>query len=376
MSGRHEGAREHARLMDRALALAERARGRTAPNPMVGCVLVQDGEVVGEGWHRGAGTPHAEAVALEAAGSRAAGATAYVTLEPCDHHGRTPPCSEALIRAGVARVVIAARDPDPVARGGLERLRREGVEVVEGVRREEAEEQNAAFLTTRLEGRPLVLYKTAMTLDGKIATRSGASRWITGEAARARVQRWRGELDAVAVGIETVLEDDPLLTVRDASSRSPRKVVFDSTARTPPDAALFRDDPQGARARVTVFTTAAAPETRVAALRARGAEVVEVPACGGRASVSAALRQLPSAGVNGLLLEGGGTLAWSFLAAGAVDRVAWFIAPKLVGGEAPSPLAGAGVERLEDAVALKHVRTERVGGDLLLEARVARDGSA
>ena len=360
------------RYMARALELAERGRATVSPNPMVGCVIVRDHRVVGEGWHRRPGTPHAEVHALRAAGDAARGATAYVTLEPCSHHGRTPPCSDALVRAGVRRVVVAAGDPNPLVNGaGLRRLREAGVEVRRGVMRAEVEAQNEAFLTAQRTGRPFVLYKTAMSLDGRIATRTGASRWITGEAARARVQRWRHWSDAVAVGVGTVLADDPLLTARIAGGRTPLKVIFDSTARTPTDAALFRPDRAGEPARVLIVAADGAPRSRTEALRRSGATVVELEGEDGRPSVREALSALRDREVGRVLLEGGGTLAWSFFAAGAVDRVAWFVAPMLLGGGGATPLAGAGVARLEDAIRLEGVRTEACGDDLLLEARVA-----
>lgn len=363
-------AAEDPTYMARALELAGQARGRTSPNPLVGCVIVRDGTIVGEGFHAAAGTDHAEVAALKQAGELARGASVYVTLEPCDHEGRTPPCSEALIAAGVARVVIASADPNPVASGGAERLRAAGIEVVTGVLRAEADELNEPFLTVHRHGRPFVLYKTAMTLDGKIATRSGQSRWITGEAARQRVQEWRNELDAIAVGVNTVLLDDPLLTTRLAGGRSPRKVIFDSLARLSPDARLFEPDPSGEPAQVSVFVTEAAPAERTAALSAAGAEVLTMPDAAGRPDISTALRSLASHGVNSLLLEGGGTLAWSFLQARAIDRVAWFIAPMLIGGPGRSPLGGLGVETMADAYRLQDSQHEWIDGDLLITGSV------
>jgi diaminohydroxyphosphoribosylaminopyrimidine deaminase/5-amino-6-(5-phosphoribosylamino)uracil reductase len=366
--GAREPVGEHERFMWRALELAERGRSTTLPNPMVGCVLVRDGdEVVGEGWHERAGNDHAETRALKQAGERARGATAYVTLEPCNHHGNTPPCSEALIAAGVRRVVIASGDPDPrVSGSGIRRLQEAGITVVEGVLRDEADAQNAAYMRMQRAGRPFVLYKTAMTLDGKIATRSGQSRWITGEGARELVQQWRSRLDAVAVGINTVLLDDPLLTARVSGARTPMKVVFDSVARTPPEARLFEPDGDGRAPRVVLFATAEAPAERVKALEDAGAEVVRVSAQRGRALVIDALRALKERGVRSLLLEGGGTLAWSFLEAEAVDRVAWFIGPKLLGGAGATPLGGMGVSGMGDALELEAMRTELVGNDLLV----------
>jgi diaminohydroxyphosphoribosylaminopyrimidine deaminase/5-amino-6-(5-phosphoribosylamino)uracil reductase len=370
--GSSEPVQEHERFMWHAIDLAELGRSTTLPNPMVGCVIVREGfEVVGEGWHERAGEAHAEARALEAAGEMARGATVYVTLEPCNHHGNTPPCTEALIAAGIRRVVIAGSDPDPrVSGGGVRRLQEAGIAVVEGVLREEAEAQNAAYLRMQRAGRPFVLYKTAMTLDGKIAARSGQSRWITGESARALVQQWRSRLDAVAVGINTVLLDDPLLTARVEGARSPMKAVFDSVARTPPNARLFEPDPDGRPARVLIFVTDKAARERVEALRAAGAETITVSAQRGRAFVGEALKALRERGVRSLLLEGGGTLAWSFLEAQAVDRVAWFIGPKLLGGAGATPLGGLGVDGMDEALELDAVRTELIGGDLLITATV------
>lgn len=366
---------EHERFMARALELAERGRGTVSPNPLVGCVIVRNDEVVGEGWHRRAGGAHAERIALEAAGDAARAATVYVTLEPCNHHGRTPPCTEALIDAGVSRVVVAAIDPDDRVDGaGIARLREAGIDVVSGVMQQEAERQNEIFRTVQCTRRPFVLYKTAMTLDGKIATRTGQSRWITEEPARDLVQRWRHELDAVAVGVNTVLLDDPLLTTRLPGGRTPLKVVFDSVGRTSPHAKLFDDDPQGEPARVVLFATEKASEDRLGALRERGADVVVTPAVRGRADLAFALRELRAREVTSVLLEGGGTLAWSFFEAGAIDRVAWFVGPKLLGGKGASPLGGMGVAHMDEAIELHDVRTENIGRDLLISARVLHDG--
>ena len=358
--------------MRRALELAERGRGRVSPNPLVGCVLVDDeGRAVGEGWHAELGGPHAEVVALTAAGKAARGSTAYVTLEPCAHHGRTGPCTEALIAAGVARVVIAQLDPDPRVDGrGVERLRAAGIEVESGLLAAEAAELNEAYLVSRREQRPFVLYKTAMSLDGKIATRTGSSRWLTGEASRARVHEWRDEVDAVALGVTTVLRDDPALTTRLPGGRTPLKVVFDSHLRTPPTAKLLEPDLQGVPARVVVYTKEGAPVDHVERLERRGANVVVVPPEDERPSVPAALRDLHGRSVRSLILEGGGTLAWAFLASRSVDGVAWFVAPKLIGGPAPSPLAGTGVEELAAAFHIERSQVEKIGDDLLIRGRV------
>jgi len=386
----------HERFMLRALELAEKGRGTTSPNPMVGCVLVKTndvdtfgepiptapdapiyGAIVGRGWHERAGEPHAEIRALESAEGAAKGATAYVTLEPCAHHGRTPPCTDALIEAGVRRVVIATLDPDPRVQGaGVRALEASGIEVIQGVLEAEAQAQNEAFFTAQTKRRPFVLYKTAMTLDGKIATRAGHSRWITGEASRELVQGWRSELDAVAIGVNTVLLDDPQLTARIEGGRTPRKVIFDGVARTPVTAKLFDADERGEAARVTIFVGSDAPSDRTTALEAAGAEVLQVEGVNGRPDVATALGMLHEREVRSLLLEGGGTLAWSFLAARAIDRVAWFIGPKLLGGNGATPLGGLGVARMDEAFDLEDVHADTSGDDLLITARVRHPDSA
>ncbi|MEX2502391.1 MAG: bifunctional diaminohydroxyphosphoribosylaminopyrimidine deaminase/5-amino-6-(5-phosphoribosylamino)uracil reductase RibD [Trueperaceae bacterium] len=359
------------RFMARAIDLAERGRGTTSPNPLVGCVLVAHGEIVAEGFHRRAGEAHAETIALQAAGDAARGATAYLTLEPCDHHGRTPPCSLALISAGVRRVVLALRDPDPRVDGrGVRRLRDAGIEVTEGVLEDAARTQNEAFLTAQREGRPFVTYKTAMTLDGKIATRSGHARWVSDEPSRTHAHRLRHEVDAVAVGIRTVLHDDPRLTTRLPDGRTPLKIVFDRTARTPTDAALFDPSPDGVPARVLIVLGPDAPPERRVALHRAGCDLIELDGPAGEPpSVDEALARLHEREVRSLLLEGGGTLAWSFLAARAIDRVVWFVAPKLIGGSGPGPLGGAGVDAMDQATHLDDVHVERSGVDLCVTGR-------
>lgn len=357
--------------MDRALGLAARGLGLTAPNPAVGAVLVRDGTAVGEGWHERAGGPHAEVVALRAAGDRARGATLYVTLEPCAHHGRTPPCAEALVAAGVAEVVAACRDPDPRVNGrGLARLGAAGVRVRVGVREAEARALNRAFFCAATRGRPLVTLKAAMSLDGKIAAADGDSRWITGEAARAEAHRLRFLADAILVGVETVLRDDPALTVRrsDLPPKEPLRVVADSRLRTPPEARLIG---AGNPARAVLACVAPAPPDRAAALRARGVEVLELPEAGGRVDLTALLRALHARGVLAVLAEGGAELGAALLGAGLVDRVAFFVAPRLLGGRAaPGPLGGPG-RALKDAVSLSGLTYRQIGEDILIEGDLA-----
>jgi len=367
------------RFLRRALQIAERARGHTHPNPLVGVVVVRDGEIVGEGYHPRAGAPHAEALALEAAGERARGATVYVSLEPCDHHGRTPPCSLALIRAGVARVVLAARDPNPLAQGGMARLLAAGVAVEAGLLEQEAQDQNEAFFTALRRGRPFVLLKAALTLDGRVATRLGDARYVSSEASRRVAHAYRQWLPAVMVGVGTVLQDDPALTVREPDFRpfplmleppplrDPLKVVLDTEARTPPTARLFRPGPRGERARVLILAGEGAPKERLEALKAAGAWVEELPREGGRVSPEAALALLRAEGIDGVLLEGGPGLAGAFLARGLVDKLALFLAPKLL-GEGRGLFEGFGVERMAEALRLRLHRQEWLGDDLWLEA--------
>lgn len=357
--------------MERALALAATGLGLTSPNPVVGAILVREGAIVGEGAHLRAGAPHAEAVALAAAGPLARGATCYVTLEPCAHHGRTPPCADALIAAGVSRVVVACRDPNPVVDGrGVERLRRAGVTVDAGLYEEEARRLNRAFFAFVATGRPHVTLKTAMTLDGKIAGTDGHSRWITGEEARAEVHRMRFVADAILVGIGTVLQDDPELTVRapGVPPKEPLRVVVDSRLRIPGDARVLR---VGAPQRTLVACVAPEP-ARAASLRARGILVTAFPAEDGRVDLRALLRDLGRRDIMAVLAEGGGELGAALLAAGLVDRVAFFVAPRLLGGRSgPGPIGGTG-RRLEEAIGLVDVSHRRIGDDLLIEADVAR----
>jgi diaminohydroxyphosphoribosylaminopyrimidine deaminase / 5-amino-6-(5-phosphoribosylamino)uracil reductase len=361
------------RFMRRALELAERGRGLTSPNPMVGAVVVMPaGEVVGEGFHARAGAPHAEVEALRAAGARARGATLYVTLEPCAHQGRTPPCAPAVIEAGVVRVVVAVTDPNPLVSGrGVAELRGAGVEVVTGVAAAEAERQNRAFLTAMRERRPHVTLKAGMTLDGKIADLHGASRWITGESARQHAHRLRSESDAIVVGIGTVLRDDPELTVRLAQPwpREPLRVVLDTGARTPPGARLIR---AGRPTCAVIAVGSEAPHTRVKALADAGATIVVCRTRDGRVDLGALLTELFAREVRAVLVEGGGEVHGAFLDAGLVDRVAMFAAPLLIGGRGATPVVGGAGRELKSAVRLSDFTVTPLGDDLLVEADVVR----
>ena len=323
-----------ARQLERALGLAERGRGTTRPNPIVGAVVVADGEVAGEGWHERRGLPHAEVIALERAGQRARGATLYVTLEPCAHHGATPPCADAVIAAGVARVVAAAADPNPKTNGqGFERLRTAGIEVeLPGGELEwHARVQNEGYRAWVAEGRPFVTYKAAVTLDGKVAAAGGDARWVSGEESRRRVHELRARADAVAVGMGTVRAENPLLTARDVGAeRQPRRLAFGEGPL-----------PEGSE------------------LELRPGPLAEE------------LAALAAEGVQTLMLEGGPTLAAAFLHAGLIDKLLLFVAPKLAGGaDAPSLFAGAAAERMADTIGVVRLTSEAVGEDLLVTAYI------
>ncbi len=348
----------HERWMERCLTLARQAEGRTAPNPMVGAVVVAGDRVVGEGWHARAGAPHAEVVALEQAGERARGATIYVNLEPCSHHGRTPPCTEAILRAGVARVVVGMGDPDPRVDGrGVARLREAGLEVLVGVSQDDCLELNRAFVTAKTHARPLVALKAGATLDGRIATVGGESQWITGPAAREHVHGLRDRYDAILVGSGTALADDPRLSCRIEGGRDPVPVLLDARLRVPHTARMF-SSPAGA----LVYTAQPPPDDHPAT-------VVRVPgAAGGGVELSAVLEHLLERGVHSLLVEGGGQIHRAFLQAGWVDRVLLYLAPRILAG-GPGWVAGPGIEALADSFALELVEVTHLAPDLLLELR-------
>lgn len=352
------------RYMRIALELAKGAVGQTSPNPAVGCVLVRDGRIVGLGAHLKAGEPHAEVHALRMAGDAARGATAYVTLEPCSHHGRTPPCADALIAAGVRRVVVGTVDPNPLVAGrGIARLREAGIDVTVGVLEAACRRLNETFNKYIIHRVPFVTVKTASTLDGKIATRTGHSRWITSPAARRYVHELRRRSDAVLVGVGTVIADDPQLTVRlPEGGENPVRVVLDSRLRLPLTARVLTDG----EAPTWVVTTARAPAERRRAIAERGAEVL-VAGDGERVSIPALLSLLGARGIASLLVEGGGEVNASFFAARAVDKVVAFIAPKIVGGrEAPTPVGGEGAAVMDEAVSLRDVEVTTIGPDVVI----------
>jgi diaminohydroxyphosphoribosylaminopyrimidine deaminase/5-amino-6-(5-phosphoribosylamino)uracil reductase len=361
----------------RAIELAGRGVGAVKPNPVVGAVVARDGEVLGEGWHERFGAAHAEVNAIEACGlADLTGATLYVSLEPCCHEGKTPPCTEAILQAGIGRVVVGSDDPTEKAAGrGLGILRDEGVEVVlaDGELATRARLLNQAFRKHARTGRPWVLFKSAMTLDGKVATRAGDSQWISGEVSRELAHRWRASVDAVIVGIGTALADDPQLTARPDGtpadpSEQPRRVVFDSLARLPSDSRLLAAT---AEIPLTVIVSRAAARADTDALEAAGAQVLLATGENEPARVRSALDQLGQLGVASALLEGGPHLAGAFLDAGEIDEIRLFLAPLLLGGRtARDPLEGEGVERISDALRALTFDCERVGDDLLVCARL------
>ncbi|MGD0198338.1 MAG: bifunctional diaminohydroxyphosphoribosylaminopyrimidine deaminase/5-amino-6-(5-phosphoribosylamino)uracil reductase RibD [Solirubrobacteraceae bacterium] len=357
----------------RAVELARNGVGWTNPNPVVGAVIATEEEVLGEGWHERFGGPHAEVNAIRACGEAdLSRATLYVSLEPCCHHGHTPPCTDAIVAAGIRRVVVASDDPSEKANGrGLGVLRDEGVEVVTADEEtaRSARLLNQAFRKHARTGRPWVLFKSAMTLDGKVATRDGDSQWISGEQSRELAHRWRASVDAVAIGIGTALADDPRLTARvDGVHRQPRRVVFDSLARLPVSSQLVH---AAVEVPLIVIVSRAAPRSDIESLTAAGADVIVASGENEPARVRSALEQLGAVGIAAILLEGGPRLAGAFLDAGEIDEVRLFLAPTLLGGaSARDPLEGVGVARIADAHHALTLDCDRVGEDLLISARL------
>jgi diaminohydroxyphosphoribosylaminopyrimidine deaminase/5-amino-6-(5-phosphoribosylamino)uracil reductase len=356
------------RYMARALELARRGEGHVEPNPMVGCVVVRDGAVVGEGWHTRFGGPHAEVEALTAAGDAARGATAYVTLEPCGHTGKTPPCTLALVRAGVARVVAAHRDPNPQVDGrGLAQLAAAGVEVAVGVLEDQAADLLAPFLKLVAQRRPWVIAKWAMTLDGKLAAHTGDSRWISGEQSRARVHALRGRVDAIIVGRGTVEADDPRLTARPPGKRTAVRIVLDSQARLSLDSQLLRTLDEGP---VAVVVSVDAPAERVQRICAKGAEIWTVTAADRVPRLGELLDELGRRQMTNVLVEGGAAVFGALFDARVVDEVHAFIAPRIVGGAALSPVAGLGRPTLSEAFQLHQRHVEQLGDDVYIQGRL------
>jgi diaminohydroxyphosphoribosylaminopyrimidine deaminase/5-amino-6-(5-phosphoribosylamino)uracil reductase len=357
-------------MMSQALEVARRGLGRVEPNPAVGAVITSGAKVVGEGWHRFFGGPHAEVNAIREAGDKTRGATMYVTLEPCCHHGKTPPCTDAVIGAGIARVVVAMQDPFPqVNGGGLARLREAGIGVEVGLGERSAMKLNAPYLKLSLRGLPFFIAKWAMTLDGKIATVSGDSRWISSIESRRIVHELRDRVDAVMIGVRTAVSDDPLLACELPGGRNPRRIVVDTSGRLPLDsklAASARETP------VWIACGESAPADKVRTLVEKGCRVMRLPERDHRVDVLALARTLAKEPLTNVLVEGGGEIMGSLFEAGLIDRVCVFVAPKLVGGlRAASPVGGVGVKQVARAWTVQDMRVTRVAGDILIEGDVS-----
>jgi diaminohydroxyphosphoribosylaminopyrimidine deaminase/5-amino-6-(5-phosphoribosylamino)uracil reductase len=355
------------KFMAEALKIAKNAEGRTSPNPMVGAVIVKDGRIIAEGWHRKAGTPHAEVHALNMAGELAKDSTMYVTLEPCSHFGRTPPCANKIVDAGVKKVVVAMKDPNPLVAGrGIEILKSAGIEVEVGMLEDDARRLNEVFLKYITKKMPFVTAKFACSLDGKISTVTGESQWISCEESRKFVHHLRDISDGIMVGVGTVLADNPSLTTRLETGKNPVRIVADSMARTPLDSKFLND---GA-AKNIIAVTSNAPADKISALKNLGAEII---VCGDSQQVDLKIlmAELASREITSILLEGGGNLNFSMFRAGLIDKLFAFIAPKIIGGKnALSPVEGSGFEKLIDAVNLKNLNVEKIGTDILVSAVV------
>lgn len=357
--------------MARALQLALRGAGHTRPNPMVGAVLVKDGRIIGEGWHKQYGGPHAEVNAFASATEDPEGATLYVSLEPCSHYGKTPPCADLIIRKKVARVVAALEDPNPLVSGrGFRKLRANGIRVTVGVLAEEARHINDVFLTYVTRKRPFVLYKAAMSLDGKIACHTGESQWISSEKSREEVQRLRGILSGIMVGAGTVIADNPRLTCRMEEYENPARIIVDGKLRVPLESRIFHEP-----GRNIILTTSEASLEKKKALENLGVELIEADSEEpGKVDLKSAMLALGIKGIDGILLEGGSTLAASALEAGIIDAVRFYIAQKIIGGrEAPSPFAGTGAAHMNEVVPLTDAVYGTSGDDLWIQAYIQRE---
>jgi diaminohydroxyphosphoribosylaminopyrimidine deaminase/5-amino-6-(5-phosphoribosylamino)uracil reductase len=357
--------RDDEHWMRRVLHLAQKGKGRTSPNPMVGAVLVKDGNVVGEGYHSKAGEAHAEIVALRQAGGGARGATLYLNLEPCVHFGKTPPCAPQVIEAGVKHVVLGMEDPNPLVKGkGIERMRKAGLEIEIGILEEECRRLNETFCKYILKKEPFVILKIAATLDGRIATRHGDSKWISGEASRRFIHRLRHQVDGVLVGIGTVLKDDPQLTARIRGGRDPYRVVLDCQLKIPEEAKVIGNTPSKA----IIATTALAPKDKIEKLEKRGVRILILDAQEGKINLKSCLSKLGEIEMTSLLVEGGSQVNGSFLDEGLIDKFLLFLSPKLLGDpQALGIFGGRGMPCLEEAVPIKKIETRRIGEDILLE---------
>lgn len=355
--------------MLKALALAKKGVGKTSPNPAVGSVVVRGGRVIAKGWHHKAGGPHAEIEALSSAGKNAKGSTLFVTLEPCCHFGKTPPCTDAIIASGIKKVIVGASDPNPIVAGkGVAALRAAGIKVVEGVLSSECSALNEAYNKYITKGLPFVTLKLAASLDGRIAAPGGESKWITGIESRKLVHRMRAAVDAVMVGSETALKDDPELTVRLTNGRNPARVVLDSSLRLPVTSKVFNGVKEG-RARLIMFTSKDASERRAKKAREAGAEVVRLPSAAGGLPLKKVLKALAGRGMTSVLVEGGGRLAASLLKEKLFDALVVFYGPIIIGAEGLSMVAGLGLKGLKSAPRFKGVRVKKAGDDIIIECR-------
>ena len=357
--------------MKRALRLAEKGRGRTSPNPMVGAVLVKEGKVIGEGYHVKAGGDHAEIIALRQAGDEARGATLYLNLEPCTHYGKTPPCAPAVIHSGVKRVVIGMEDPNPLVSGrGAEQLRTAGLEVEVGIHEKECRRLNEDFCKYILKREPFIILKVAATLDGKVAARDGDSKWISGEASRRFVHRLRDQVDGVIVGIGTILKDDPMLTTRVKGGRDPYRIILDSRLRIPEEAKVTEISPS----KTIIATTEAAPKDKIERLENKKVRVLVLDSKEGRVNLKTCLSQLGEMEMMSLLVEGGSKINGAFLDENLIDKLILFLSPKIIGdSQALGIFGGKGVSNLKEAIALREIRTKRIGEDILIEGYVKRE---
>ncbi|ADL52542.1 bifunctional diaminohydroxyphosphoribosylaminopyrimidine deaminase/5-amino-6-(5-phosphoribosylamino)uracil reductase RibD [Clostridium cellulovorans] len=359
--------------MRRALELAKLGAGRVSPNPMVGAVIVKNGEIIGEGYHKQYGGPHAEvnAIASVSDNGELEGSTIYVTLEPCCHYGKTPPCTKAIIDNKIKTVVIGTLDPNPLVAGkGVEILRAEGIEVIVGVLEEECLKINESFMKYIKTKTPFVIMKAAMTLDGKIATSTGDSKWITNEESRINVHKLRNKVSGIMVGINTVLKDDPELTCRLEGGASPKRIIVDSGLKIPLNAKVLNAKD---KVEVIVATTRKADESKVEVLERQGVKVIIVPEKEQKVNLKKLMEELGNLKVDSVLLEGGGTLCFSALEEGIIDKVQFYIAPKIIGGEnSKTPVEGVGINKIKDAINVKDLRVSTFGGDILIEGYIRK----
>jgi diaminohydroxyphosphoribosylaminopyrimidine deaminase/5-amino-6-(5-phosphoribosylamino)uracil reductase len=363
------------RYMKRALELAQKGIGYTRPNPLVGAVIVRDGKIIGEGYHEIFGGPHAEINAFNHATEDVTGAEMYVTLEPCSHYGKTPPCAEAIVKKGIKKVVVALKDPNPKVSGrGIQLLREAGIEVITGVLEEESRKLNEIFIKYITANMPFCILKAAMTLDGKTAAVTGDSKWITGEASRQYVHELRHRVSGIMAGIGTVLSDDPYLTTRlnGSGGRDPHRIIVDSSARLPFTAKVIN---AASKAETILAVTEKAEETKLNKLREKGVRIIKTPAKDGRVDLKFLMKALGEMEIDSVLLEGGSELNYSALEAELVDKVNIFIAPKLIGGsQAKTPVGGSGRQLMKEAVILKDIMTYSFGEDLMIEGYIDKEG--